>query len=75
MKTIKRFTKYIMIAVLIGSIPGTHAMAHSNGEDWTHHMGMGHGLWGWGTMAIFWVIGLLLVVLLILTILRILKKE
>lgn len=45
------------------------ALAHSTREDWSPHMS--HMGWGWFSMAIFWGIGILLIVLLVLMIIRI----
>ena len=72
MKIIKRYVRYVLAAFLVSLIPVLPAIAHTENQDWGHHMA--GGFWGFGPMVLFWVVGVLLIVLLTVTLLKALKN-
>jgi hypothetical protein len=73
MKRIYRLLDYLLFTFIGLIIFSVSVLAHLNGNDWHGHMPW-MGEWGWPVMLIFWVIGILIIVLLVVTITKILKK-
>lgn len=69
MRNNKTYWWSVFVVFFVNAINFNPAFAHSEAEGWSHHMG-GGGVWGWGTMALFWLIGLLLVILLLVTLIE-----
>lgn len=71
MKITKKSVLYVLATLLVGLVPVLPAIAHTENQDWGHHMA--GGFWGFGPMILFWVVGVLLIVLLTVTLLKTLK--
>lgn len=71
-----RFKSYFLklVFTLLGSAGMVlTAIAHSEGESWGPHMAGAR--WGFGPMILFWVVGVLLIILLSVTLLRTLQDR
>lgn len=71
MKIIKRYVGYVLATLVVSLVPALPAIAHTENDGWGHHMA--GGFWGWGPMVLFWIAGVLLIVLLTVTLLKTLK--
>lgn len=70
MNKLKSYILYLTVTLLGSTVFSLPAIAHTEGEEWGHHMA---GSWGWGPMVLFWITGVLLIVLLTVTLLRALR--
>ncbi len=71
-----KFKSYILYPIFIlfgSSVINLPAFAHTEGDNWGHHMA--GGPWGWGPMVLFWIAGVLLIVLLTVTVLKTLRDS
>ena len=68
MSKYRSYSFYLTFAVLAVMGIGLPVVAHSESDGWGHHMA--GGTWSWGPMALFWITGVLLIVLLIVTLLK-----
>lgn len=73
MNKFKRHIVYLVVALLGTSAFTLTVVAHAEGESWGHHMT--GGFWGWGPMVLFWISGVLLVVLLTVALLKSLQDS
>ncbi|MBS3787460.1 hypothetical protein KGY79_04590 [Candidatus Bipolaricaulota bacterium] len=71
MKVIKKYFGFVLATLLVSLVPALSATAHTQNQGWGHHMA--DGLWGFGPMILFWVVGVLLIVLLTVTLLKTLQ--
>ena len=72
MRKVKNYLLYLATALLWSLAPVVSGFAHEESGAWGHHM-MGPGYWGWGPMILFWLVGLLVIALLIVTLTKTLK--
>lgn len=68
MSKLRSYVTYLTFTVLVITGIGLPVIAHSESEGWGHHMS--GGMWGWGPMILFWVAGVLLIVLLTVILLK-----
>ncbi|MCF7890663.1 MAG: hypothetical protein ABEJ25_07455 [Candidatus Bipolaricaulia bacterium] len=73
MKKFNRLISYLVLSFITVVVSFNSVFAHSEGEEWGHHMAGAH--WGWGPMILFWIVGGLLVVLLTVTLLKTLQDS
>ncbi|MFB6290111.1 MAG: hypothetical protein ABEJ25_00050 [Candidatus Bipolaricaulia bacterium] len=71
MKKVKKLLSYVVLTFVAVFVSMNPAFAHSEGETWGHHMA--GGVWGWGPMVLFWMVGLLLIALLAVTLIKTLR--
>lgn len=71
MNKFKSYILYLAVTLLSSMTIGLPAVAHTEGDGWGHHMA--GGPWSWGPMILFWVVGVLLIVLLTVTLLKTLR--
>lgn len=70
MNKFKSYILYLSVTLLGSTAFSLPAIAHTEGEEWGHHMA---GSWGWGPMVLFWITGVLLVALLAVTLVKTLR--
>ncbi|MBS3791836.1 MAG: hypothetical protein V5A87_04110 [Candidatus Bipolaricaulota bacterium] len=71
MKIINGYVGYVLATLMVSLVPVLPAIAHTENQGWGHHMA--GRFWAFGPMILFWVVGVLLVVLLTVTLLKSLK--
>lgn len=71
MSKVKNYVIYLTFTVLASTGIVLPVIAHSENDRWGHHMA--GGVWGWAPMVLFWITGVLLIVLLTVTLLKTLR--